>query len=55
MICSLITNIGGAKITARHAMLAGTIWCGVGLMAVIALYLRFFQQKPQKMWKEGFC
>ncbi|HEV2448706.1 MAG TPA: hypothetical protein VGS58_22390 [Candidatus Sulfopaludibacter sp.] len=40
MMCSLAEHAGGAS--ARQALIAGTFWCGVGLMALIALYLRLF-------------
>jgi hypothetical protein len=45
MLCSLADQLGGALISPRQAMLAGTLWCGIGLMALIPLYLRFFQPK----------
>lgn len=45
ILCSLVNQIGGNLISARQAMIAGTVWCGIGLMAVIPLYLRFFQPK----------
>jgi hypothetical protein len=32
-------------ITPRHAVLAGTLWSGIGLIALVPLYLRFFQPK----------
>ena len=43
--CSLVDQLGGALVSARHAMLASTLWCGIGLMAIVPLYLRFFQPK----------
>ncbi len=48
MLCSLVDQFGGPAVTARHAILAGTVWSGVGLMALVPLYLRFFQPKGAK-------
>ncbi len=39
----LVDLLGGSLVSARHCVIAGTIWAGLGLLAVIALYLRFFQ------------
>jgi hypothetical protein len=39
--CSLVKQMGGSWVTGRHAVIAGALWCGIGLMAIIALYLRF--------------
>jgi hypothetical protein len=39
--CSLVKQMGGSWVTGRHAIIAGALWCGIGLMAMIALYLRF--------------
>jgi hypothetical protein len=39
--CSLVARMGGSWVSARHAVIAGALWCGIGLMATIALYLRF--------------
>jgi hypothetical protein len=39
--CSLVKQMGGSWVTGRHAVIAGSLWCGIGLMAIIALYLRF--------------
>src|ERR1019366_147281 len=29
----------------RHAWIAGTVWCGFGLMALVALYCRLFSYR----------
>ncbi len=43
--CSLLSQLAKTLITPRQAMLSGTLWSGVGLIALIPLYLRFFQPK----------
>src|SRR5579863_6056398 len=45
ILCSLVDQLGGALVSPRQAMLASTLWCGVGLIAMVPLYLRFFQPK----------
>jgi hypothetical protein len=40
---SLVEQLGGVMVAARHAMLASTLWSGIGLMAAVAMYLRFFR------------
>jgi hypothetical protein len=42
---SLVSQLGGPFVSARIAMIASTLWAGLGLLAIIALYLRFFQGK----------
>ncbi|HYM06644.1 MAG TPA: hypothetical protein VEU11_08805 [Terriglobales bacterium] len=42
---SLVEQLGGSLVSSRQAVLAGTLWCGIGLIALVALYLRFFQPK----------
>ncbi len=44
--CSLVGQIGG--FAPRLAVIAGTLWSGIGLIALIPLYLRFFQPKGPK-------
>ena len=44
--CSLVGQIGG--VAPRLAVIAGTLWSGIGLIALIPLYLRFFQPKGPK-------
>ncbi|HUZ46958.1 MAG TPA: hypothetical protein VMW54_10010 [Terriglobia bacterium] len=43
--CSLVDQLGGSLVSARVSLIAGVLWCGLGLLALIALYLRFFQGK----------
>jgi hypothetical protein len=45
ILCSLVQQIGGALVSPRQALMAGTVWSGLGLIAVIPLFLRFFQPK----------
>jgi hypothetical protein len=45
--CSLVDRLGGSSVDARQAMIAGTLWCGIGVIALIALYLRFFQPRGE--------
>src|SRR5579864_1116083 len=45
MSSALVTRLGGTAISPRHAVIAGTLWSGIGLIALVALYLRFFQPK----------
>ena len=40
-LCSLAQRIGGSAVSARLAAFGGTLWCGLGLLAVVTLYLRF--------------
>jgi hypothetical protein len=42
ILCSLLDQLGGAAIGPRYALIAGTLWCGIGLMCIVSLYLRFF-------------
>ncbi len=41
ILCSLVQRAGSGVISARLAVFGGTLWCGLGLIAVLALYLRF--------------
>jgi hypothetical protein len=52
IICSLISQIGGQWIDGRMAMIASVAWCGLGLMATIALYIRLrTPSSGAKVWK----
>ena len=45
LLCALVDLAGGTLVTARHAWIAGTVWCGFGLMAVVALYFRLLSYR----------
>lgn len=40
LLCSLVARIG--NLAPRHAMFGGTLWCGLGLLSLIALWVKFF-------------
>ncbi len=42
---SLVERLGGSLVSARLSLIASILWSGLGLMGIIALYLRFFQGK----------
>jgi hypothetical protein len=42
MMCSLANQAGGSAISPRQALIGGTFWAGVGLMSLLAIYLRIF-------------
>ncbi len=42
MMCSLAEQISGGRVTSRQALIGGTFWAGVALMALLAVYLRIF-------------
>jgi hypothetical protein len=46
MMCSLVNQIGGQGVSARQAIIGGTFWIGVGLIALLAIYLRLFYTGP---------
>lgn len=51
---SLVDQLGGKWVDARMAMIAGDAWCGLGLIAVIALYLRLRNPSDgEQAWKTG--
>jgi hypothetical protein len=54
MMCSLVERTGGAAVTPRQAIIGGTFWCGVGLMALIALYLRLFCPAGREHFRRRF-
>jgi hypothetical protein len=46
LMCSLAEQAAGRGVTARQAMIAGTFWAGLGLIALLAVYLRLFCTGP---------
>ncbi len=48
MLCSLVGRFGGPLVTARIAVIGGTLWSGIGLVALVALYVYFFRgRRPE--------
>jgi hypothetical protein len=48
LLCSLLTQMGttraGELVTSQQAIISSVVWCGWSLMALVPLYLRFFQE-----------
>jgi hypothetical protein len=40
-----VDQLGSELVAPRHALIAGAVWCGIALIALIPLYLRFFDPK----------
>jgi hypothetical protein len=51
LLCALVDLAGGPVVTARHAWIAGTVWCGFGLMATVALYFRLFSYRGPETFR----
>jgi len=52
ILCSIVDQLGGNLVDSRMALIAGNAWCGLALMALIALYLKFRNQTAgDKAWK----
>lgn len=50
---SLVNRLAAPLVGARQALIAGTLWTGLALMAVIALYCRFFSSRPGNSWRRS--
>lgn len=44
LLCALANRFGGSLVTARIAVIAGTLWSGIALMAVTAVYIHMFRR-----------
>jgi hypothetical protein len=54
ILCSLADQLGGDWVDARAAVIAGDIWCGLGLMALVALYLKMRNRtNGDQSWKSA--
>jgi len=42
LLCGLVYRLGHGLVDARQALIAGTLWCGIGLICLVPLYLRVF-------------
>jgi len=52
--CSIVTQIGSSVISGYTAMIASVAWCGLSLMAAIALYLRLRNPgDSRKAWRSS--
>lgn len=52
ILASIVDKIGGAWVDAQAAMIASVAWCGLCLMATIALYLRLrYKGGGVKVWQ----
>jgi len=51
MVCGLVDAAGRGQYSARDAAIAGTIWAGIALLGVIALFLRFFLDIDSTRWR----
>ena len=52
---SLVDRMGGDFITPAQATIAGTLWCGLGLIALIVMYTFYFRNtegtgSPRRAW-----
>jgi hypothetical protein len=45
ILSALVQQVGRPLVDARQAFIGGTLWCGIGLISVVALYLRLFSPK----------
>jgi len=44
LLCSLVTQMGGALVSSQQAIIASVVWCGWSLIALVPLYLRFLHE-----------
>jgi hypothetical protein len=44
-VCSVADRLGGLVVDARDAIDAGVAWCGLGLMSLVGLFLRLFDER----------
>ncbi|MBK8824420.1 MAG: hypothetical protein IPN58_17955 [Anaerolineales bacterium] len=52
IICSIVDQFGGNFVDSRMALIAGDAWCGLALMALIALYIRLRNRiSGDEVWK----
>jgi hypothetical protein len=51
MMCSLANQAGGGAISPRQALIGGTFWAGVGLMSLLAIYLRIFMARTGEVFR----
>jgi hypothetical protein len=45
ILCALVQQAGGPLVSARQAVIAGTLWSGIGLICLVPLSLRLFSAR----------
>ena len=45
LLCSIDEQLGKGLLSSQQAIIASAVWCGWSLIALVPLYLRFFQQR----------
>jgi hypothetical protein len=45
ILCALVSQAGGPLVSARQAVIAGTLWSGIGLICLVPLYLRLLSAR----------
>jgi len=56
ILASLVDQMGGQWVDARMAMIASVVWCGLAVMAAIAMYLR--ERSPgggEQAWRQALA
>jgi hypothetical protein len=52
--CALVQRLSGGLADARQAFVAGSMWCGIGLLSLVLLYLRAFSpQGAANLYRRG--
>lgn len=53
IVCAQIGRLGVPLVDSRTAFIAGTLWAGIGLIALIPLYLRLFISTGQDLFRQS--
>ncbi len=51
ILCSMADVAGGAFVGPRHALIGGTIWCGAGFLALVALFFRLIAYRGPETFR----
>jgi hypothetical protein len=49
---ALVHKVAAPYVDARQALMGGTVWCGIGLICTIVLYLRFFRLGAYRLYRQ---
>jgi hypothetical protein len=53
IVCARISRLGMPLVDARSAFIAGTLWTGIGMIAIIPLYLRLFSSAASGLYRQS--